>query len=76
MPLVHPPGHAQADFGEGFAFIAGEQRKAHFLVFALPHGDAVFLKAYPAETTEAMPKPDQTPDAATNVWVLCRIMLR
>lgn len=53
VPLAHPPGHAQADFGEALAIIAGVERKVHFLVFALPHSDAVFLKAYPGETTEA-----------------------
>jgi len=53
VPLAHPPGHAQADFGEALAVIAGQQCKVHFLVFVLPHSDAVFLKAYPAETTEA-----------------------
>ena len=53
VPLVHPPGHAQADFGEAFAVIAGVERKIHFLVMEMPHSDACFLKAYPAETTEA-----------------------
>ena len=53
VPLAHPPGHGQADFGEALAVIAGVERKAHFLVVSLPHSDAFFLKAYPAETTEA-----------------------
>ena len=53
MPLSHPPGHAQADFGEALAIIGGVERKIHFLVMDLPHSDACFLKAYPAETTEA-----------------------
>lgn len=53
VPLVHPPGHGQADFGEALAIIAGVQRKAHFLAVSLPHSDACFVKAYPAETTEA-----------------------
>lgn len=53
VPLVHPPGHAQADFGEALAVIGGVERKIHFLVIDLPHSDACFLKAYPAETTEA-----------------------
>ena len=53
VPLAHPPGHAQADFGEALAFIAGIERKIHFLVIELPHSDTCFLKAYPAETTEA-----------------------
>ncbi len=38
VPLVHPPGHAQADFGEAIG---------------IPHSDACFVVGYPAETTEA-----------------------
>ena len=53
VPLFHPPGHAQADFGEALAVIGGVERKIHFLVMDLPHSDTCFLKAYPAETTEA-----------------------
>jgi len=53
VPLSHPPGHAQADFGEALAVIGGVERKIHFLVMDLPHSDACFVKAYPAETTEA-----------------------
>ena len=53
VPLSHPPGHAQADFGEALAIIGGVERKIHFLVMDLSHSDACFLKAYPAETTEA-----------------------
>ena len=53
VPLVHSPGHAQADFGEAMAVIGGVARKVHFLAFDLPHSDACFVKAYPAETTEA-----------------------
>ena len=53
VPLSHPPGHAQADFGEALAVIGGVERKIHFLVMDLPHSDACFSKACPAETTEA-----------------------
>ncbi len=53
VPLVHPPGHGQADFGEAVAVIGGEERRIHFLAVSLPHSDACFVKAYPAETTEA-----------------------
>ena len=53
VPLSHPPGHAQADFGEALAVIGGIECKIHFLVMGLPHSDACFVKAYPAETTEA-----------------------
>ena len=48
IPLVHPPGHAQADFGEAVVVIGGIEQKAHFFAFDLPHSDACFVKAYPA----------------------------
>ena len=41
VPLSHPPGHAQCDFSEAL------------VVIDLPHSDGCFVKAYPAETTEA-----------------------
>ncbi len=53
VPLVHQPGHAQVDFGEAVAVIAGVERKAHFFALDLPHSDTCFVKAYPAETSEA-----------------------
>ncbi|MHC4108863.1 MAG: IS21 family transposase [Planctomycetota bacterium] len=53
VPLAHSPGHAQVDFGEALAVIGGVMRKAHFFAFDLPHSDACFVKAYPAETSEA-----------------------
>ena len=53
VPLSHPPGHAQADFGEAKVYIGGVERKAHFFVMVLPHSDKCFVKAYPAATTEA-----------------------
>ena len=53
VPLTHPPGHAQVDFGEALAVIGGVERTIHFLAMSLPHSDACFVKAYPGETTEA-----------------------
>ena len=53
VPLEHPPGHAQVDFGEGIGIIGGVERKIHFFAFDLPHSDACFVVGYPAETTEA-----------------------
>ncbi len=53
VPLAHPPGHAQADFGEADAIIAGVKRRAHFFAMDLPHSDACFVAAYPAAATEA-----------------------
>ena len=31
VPLAHPPGDAQADFGEALAVIGGVERKVHYL---------------------------------------------
>jgi transposase len=53
VPLAHPPGHAQADFGEAIVIIGGVEQKAHFFVMDLPHSDACFVRAYPAATAEA-----------------------
>ena len=53
MPLSHPPGHAQCDFGEALVIIGGVEQKAHCFVLDLPHSDGCFVKAYPAQTTEA-----------------------
>src|SRR3712207_3063207 len=50
VPLVHPPGHGQADFGEAVAGIGGEGRRNPFFFLYLPHSDACFVKAYPAGT--------------------------
>ncbi len=53
VPLFHPAGHAQVDFGEATAVIAGKERKVRFFAMDLPHSDACFVKAYPGETSEA-----------------------
>ena len=52
-PCPTPPGHAQCDFGEALVVIGGVEQKAHCFVLDLPHSDGCFVKAYPAETTEA-----------------------
>ena len=53
VPLTHPPGHAQVDFGEAVAIIGGVRQKIHFFCMDVPQSDACFVKAYPRETTEA-----------------------
>lgn len=54
VPLYHPPGHGQADFGQAVIEIGGRRQKAHFFCMILPHSGAWFVKAYPRETTEAL----------------------
>lgn len=53
VPLVHPPGHAQVDFGEADIVRNGQVERAHFLAMNLPQSDDAFVMAFPAETTEA-----------------------
>ena len=53
VPLRHDPGHAQVDFGEALVEIGGVEQKIHFFAMDLPHSDAGFVQAYPAETTVA-----------------------
>jgi len=53
VPLVHPPGHAQVDFGEAVVVVGGVEQKGHFLAMDLPHSDAPFVMIFPQETTEA-----------------------
>jgi transposase len=53
VPLHHPPGHGQADFGEALVVIGGIEQKAYFFAFDLPHSDACYVRAYPAATAEA-----------------------
>jgi hypothetical protein len=53
VPLAHLPRHAQVDFGETLGVIDGIECKLHYFEMALAHSDAFFIKAYPAETTEA-----------------------
>ena len=53
VPLHHPPGHAQVDFGEAVVEVGGQRQKVAFFCLILPHSDVWFVKAYPKETTEA-----------------------
>lgn len=53
IPLSHTPGHGQADFRGALAVIDSIELKIHFLCMSLPHSDAIFVKAYHGETTEA-----------------------
>lgn len=53
IPLSHKPGHAQVDFGEADGIIGGKLTRFHYFCMDLPHSDAPFVKAYPAEVAEA-----------------------
>lgn len=53
IPLSHEPGHAQVDFGEADGYVGGKKIRYHYFCLDLPHSDTAFVKAYPAEITEA-----------------------
>src|SRR4051794_39905284 len=44
VPLAHPPGEAQVDFGQAEGVIAGEPVTAAYFVMTLPHSDAFFVR--------------------------------
>ena len=52
MPLSHPPGEAQVDFGEATVVYRGQARKVALFVMSLPFSDALFCQIFPRECTE------------------------
>ncbi len=52
VPLSHPPGWAQVDFGYAHIDLAGERTKVAFFVMTLPFSDAFFVCAFQRECTE------------------------
>ena len=53
VPLAHPPGEAQMDFGHAEVVVAGEPVTAAVFVLTLPYSDAFFVRAFPKECTES-----------------------
>jgi transposase len=53
VPLLHPPGEAQVDFGRAEVVIAGLRHKAALFVLTLPHSNARFGCLFPRECTES-----------------------
>jgi transposase len=52
LPLSHPPGEAQVDFGEATIQLNGVQTKVALFVMTLPYSGAIFIQAFPRECTE------------------------
>jgi transposase len=53
LPLSHPPGEAQVDFGFADVVLEGELTKVALFVMTLPYSDAIFIHAFPRECTES-----------------------
>jgi transposase len=52
LPLSHPPGEAQVDFGEATVRISGTETKVAIFVMTLPYSGMIFVQAFPKECTE------------------------
>ena len=53
VPLAHPPGEAQVDFGTAEVLLEGQPTTVALFVMTLPYSDAIFVRAFPRECTEA-----------------------
>lgn len=52
LPLSHPPGEAQVDYGEATIELAGARTKVALFVMTLPYSGAIFVQSFPRECTE------------------------
>ena len=53
LPLSHPPGEAQVDYGYADIYLRGELTKIALFVMTLPYSDAIYIQAFPRECTES-----------------------
>jgi transposase len=53
LPLSHPMGEAQVDFGFAEIDLAGKRQQVALFLMTLPYSDAFFMQAYPRECTES-----------------------
>jgi len=52
LPLSHPAGEAQVDFGFADAVVGGTPTRVAVFVMSLPYADAVYCQAFPRECAE------------------------
>src|SRR5205823_3530858 len=52
LPLAHPPGEAQVDFGFADVVLRGVRTQVAVFVMSLPYADAVYCQAFPRECAE------------------------
>lgn len=55
LPLAHPPGHAQVDFGK-FKYYdgLGTAREGHALIVSFPNSNAGWMQVFPSENQECL----------------------
>src|SRR5262249_8561617 len=54
LPLAHPPGEAQVDFGFAEVLVRGAPAQVAVFVLSLPYADAVYCQVFPRECTHAV----------------------
>jgi len=52
IPLSHPRGQAQFDFGYAYAVIGGVRQKVSYAAMSLPYSNVRYVQAFPRECTE------------------------
>ena len=54
LPLLHPAGEAQVDFGQTHFFERGISYVGYHLALTMPHSDAKFVQLYKGQTFECL----------------------
>lgn len=55
LPLAHPPGYAQVDFGDFKYYDAfGREREGHALVVTFPQSNTGWMQVFPSENQECL----------------------
>ena len=55
LPLAHPPGHAQVDFGKFKYYDAlGDDHKGYALVVSFPHSNSGWMQVFQSENQECL----------------------
>lgn len=54
LPLEHPPGEAQADFGEVYCYEQGKLVKRHELVLSFPYSNAAYVQLFKGQNQECL----------------------
>lgn len=52
LPLSHPPGEAQVDYGKAKIRLHAQETAVALFVMTLPYSGAIFVQAFPRECTE------------------------
>jgi transposase len=54
LPLTHPPGEAQADFGEALFYEKGQEIKGYYLTLSFPYSNASYVQVFKGQNQECL----------------------